>query len=123
MRRRDVLRGAAGALALPFVARGAAHPGPYRPLGSVPVDGAKEVVVGDDARTAYVATTDGFATVDLSTSSDPTVLAERRDLLGDREDGPLRQIYDVKVAGDRLVVAGPANPLDGDVVRGSWSTT
>ncbi|MFC7231105.1 hypothetical protein ACFQMM_06225 [Saliphagus sp. GCM10025308] len=46
----------------------------YEPLGSVPVDGACEVVVGDDQETAYLATVDGFATVDVSDPADPQVL-------------------------------------------------
>jgi hypothetical protein len=80
----------------------------YAPLGAVDLPGAKELVVQD--ATGYVALTDGFATVDLSDPADPTVLAERRGLFEDESGGPLRQIYDVKVEGDTLVVAGPANP-------------
>jgi hypothetical protein len=95
-----------------------AHPGPYRPLGSVSIENAKEAVSGPDAEVAYVAATDGFATVDVSVPSDPQILAEERDLLADRDTGPLRLIQDVAVEGDRLVIAGPANPLNGEVLQG-----
>ncbi|WP_254543206.1 LVIVD repeat-containing protein [Halomarina pelagica] len=115
--RRTALRAIGGALSLPALSslatasgRGAARDD-VAPLGRVEVDGAKEAVVGDDGDTVYLATTDGFATVDVSDPEKPAVLAERRSLLGDREDGPLTQIYDVKVDGDRLVVPGPANPV------------
>jgi len=83
-----------------------------QPLGFVPVDGIKEAVVGADGETAYAATGNGFATVDLADPADPAVLADRRDLLADDPDGPLEGIHDVKVEGDRLVVVGPAHPTD-----------
>ena len=82
---------------------------PYEPLGSVEIEGTTEAVVGDDGSVAYVATTTGYATVDISDPTEPTVLADVRDLLADHPDGPLREIYDVKVSGDRLLVVGPAN--------------
>ncbi|MFD1525454.1 LVIVD repeat-containing protein, partial [Halolamina salina] len=47
---------------------------------------------------------------DVSDPDEPRVLAERRDPLADREDGPLDGIYDVKLAGETLLVVGPANP-------------
>ncbi|MFB6068995.1 MAG: LVIVD repeat-containing protein [Halobacterium sp.] len=112
MHRRDVLRSAAlGAAALPFASSAvtAASQASYEPLGSVPLRGTKEVVVGDDGTTAYAATTDGFATVDVSDPANPEVLSEARALLADRENGPLSHIYDVKVDGDTLIVVGPAN--------------
>ena len=112
MRRRDFLRIAAvGGVSATAASRGVAREG-YGPLGSVDIENAKEAVVGPDGTTAYVAATDGFATVDVSDPANPTVLAERRGLLADREHGPLTQIWDAKVEGDRLVVAGPANPID-----------
>lgn len=80
----------------------------YEPLGFVEIEGASEAVVGDDAGTVYVATGDGFAVVDVTDPTDPSVLTQRRDLLADREDGPLTSILDVKVDGNRLVVPGPA---------------
>ncbi|MFC6726980.1 LVIVD repeat-containing protein, partial [Halobium palmae] len=39
-------------------------------------------------------------------------------LLADRENGPLRGVYDVKVDGDTLLVVGPANPL-GEALHGA----
>lgn len=114
MRRREFLRtGAAtlGAVALAGVAAdAAAHPGPYRPLGRIALDGAAEVVVSADGETAYVAVQDGYATVDVSAPDRPAVMAERRDPLADRETGPLRNVQDVSVEGERLAVVGPANP-------------
>ncbi|MFP8956870.1 LVIVD repeat-containing protein [Natrialbaceae archaeon A-CW3] len=78
----------------------------YEPLGVVDVDGACEAVVGDDGETAYIAAIDGFVTVDISDPADPTILADRRDLLED--DYPeFSDILDVKVSGDRLAVVGP----------------
>ncbi|MFD1587746.1 LVIVD repeat-containing protein [Halorientalis brevis] len=82
----------------------------FAPLGTVAVDGIKEAVVGPDGTTVYAAATDGFATIDVADPANPTVLADRRNLLADRASGPLSQIYDAKVDGDRLVVVGPANP-------------
>ncbi|WP_312907029.1 LVIVD repeat-containing protein [Natronosalvus caseinilyticus] len=92
----------------------------YEPLGSVPVDGACEVVVGDDRETAYLATVDGFATVDVSDPTDPQVLADRRGLLEDvqNEDRSFTEILDVEVSGDRLIVPGPANPGGPNVFHG-----
>ena len=82
----------------------------YEPLGSVGVAGTREAVVSGDGSTAYLALGDGYATVDVSDPTEPTVLAERRDLLADRRDGPLGLLNDAKVSGDRLVVVGPAHP-------------
>ena len=112
MRRRTLLRAAAGTLSLSVVARRGAAQG-YEPLGRVPIRGATEVVVADDGKTAFLATTTGFATADVSDPRNPTVLADRRNLLSGRENGPLRDIRDVKCDGDRLIVVGPANPADG----------
>lgn len=82
--------------------------GTYEPLGQVPITGAAEAVVGDDGRVAYVAATTGFVSVDVSDPTEPTLLAEERDI--EIEDDTLSEILDVAVDGDRLVVAGPANP-------------
>ncbi|KTG10815.1 hypothetical protein AUR64_06390 [Haloprofundus marisrubri] len=120
MRRRDVLRGSAAALGLSAVPslttdRAAAHPGPYRPYGFVDVNGAKEAVVGPDGQTAFVASTNGYAVVDISVADQPKVVASREDLLAEREGGPLRQVWDVKLdgSGNRLFVVGPANGIPG----------
>ncbi len=109
MRRRDALR--AGATTLLGSAVGRAAADALEPLGRLSVPGAKELVVDDDV--AYVATTDGFATVDTADPTDPTLLAERRGLLADHPDGPLTGVQDGKLYGDRYAVAGPANPVDG----------
>ncbi|WP_226004126.1 hypothetical protein [Natrinema salinisoli] len=116
MERRAFLRasGAAGlALSLPgpTAASGATTAvaqGTYEPLGQVPITGAAEAVVGDEGRTAYVAATTGFVSVDVSDPTEPTLLAEERDI--ELEDDVLSEILDATVDGDRLVVAGPANP-------------
>lgn len=123
MRRREALSLLAGSALLSRPVAG--HPTPvgtpgdgtprtredtYGPVGRVEVDGATETVVTPDGATAFVAATDGYAVVDLSDPADPTVVAERRGLLADSENGPLGGIYDVKHAGDTLLVVGPANP-------------
>ena len=137
MRRRETLGILAGSLAAGrFSSVASAHPTPtgtdddatpaptrtdtgYGPLGMAAVPGATEAVVSDDGQTAFVAATTGYAIVDLSVPSEPTVLAERRDLLSDRDDGPLSQIYDVKQDGDTLLVVGPANDRGGDYLSGA----
>lgn len=86
--------------------------GELDPLGRATVRGAKEAVVDPAGKTAYVAATDGFATVDLSDPGSPQVLAERRGLLADRQNGPMAQVFDAKLDDDRLLVVGPANPTD-----------
>ncbi|WP_115864711.1 LVIVD repeat-containing protein [Halorussus litoreus] len=126
MQRREFLRGVAGTAGIGAVGTGAvagsttagAHPGPYSPFASVAIEEAKEAVVGPDGEYAYVAATDGFAVVDVRVYQDPQVAYEERDLLADRENGPLRLIQDVKVEDDRLLVAGPADPIRADVLQG-----
>ena len=127
MRRRTFLRGVgAGVGAAVGVAAGGgnvarratAHPGPYEPYGSIDVPGTKEAVVGPDGEVAYLATTTGYAAVDVSVPDAPELLADVRDPLADREGGPLRVIFDAKLdAADptTLVVAGPANPRRGAI--------
>lgn len=111
MRRRAFLH-AAGSLSLPLaVGRSSAQPS-YGPLGRVPLDGLTEVVLSSDGRTAFLAATTGFAIADVSDPRNPTIIAERRNLLSERQNGPLRDIRDVKVDGDRLIVVGPANPTE-----------
>jgi hypothetical protein len=128
MRRREALSLLAGSALLSRPVAG--HPTPvgtpgegtprtredtYGPVGRVEIEGATETVVSADGATAYVAATNGYAVVDLSDPTVPTVLAERRNLLADREDGPLVGIYDVKHDGDTLLVVGPANPGQGQL--------
>jgi len=118
MRRREALRlGGAGVLgsvacygvASAYRTQSDDSTEPYEPLGSVDLWGTTEVVTGDDGTVGYVATTTGYATVDLSTPESPTILADVREPLADRQAGPLRDIYDVSVSGDRLLVVGPAH--------------
>ena len=127
MRRRRFLRGVGGGLGTAAgvavggrasTRRVAAHPGPYEPYGSIDVEGTKEAVVDPDGDVAYLATTTGYATVDVSAPDRPELLADVRDPLSDREDGPLRGIFDAKLdAADptTFVVAGPANPRRGAI--------
>lgn len=138
MRRRDVLRvggtvlfaGTAGAHGTPTgtetgTATGTggtpggvtATPPGYGPLGRVNLPKAKEAVVGQDGTTVFVAVTDGFAVVDASDPAAPRVIHENRSVLADVDDGPLVQVFDVKVDGDRLAVTGPANPAGDGVLR------
>ncbi|AEN04661.1 LVIVD repeat-containing protein [halophilic archaeon DL31] len=137
MRRRETLRFLGGSLAATSLSGVVgAHPTPsgtdddatpaptrtdagYGPLGNVEVAGATEAVTSDDGTLAFIAATDGYAIVDISTPSQPTVLAERRALLADREDGPLSQIHDVKQNGNTLLVVGPANGPSGESLSGA----
>ncbi|WP_336134081.1 LVIVD repeat-containing protein [Natronomonas amylolytica] len=118
MHRRSLLKaGVAGASSFAFTGNSAAHEGHgggeaaedggFEPLDSLSLPGAKELVVDDGV--AYVATTDGFATVDVSDPTDLTVLAERDGLLADHPDGPLEGIYDGKVGGEYYAIGGPPN--------------
>ncbi len=122
MRRRDVLRATAAAAALPLasttVSATASQQSAFEPLGVLDLDGTKEVVVDDAGETAYAATTDGIATVDISDPANPELLAGVAPLLDDHEDGPMRQVYDVKLEGDTLIAVGPANPTQVATVQG-----
>ncbi|APW99747.1 hypothetical protein CHINAEXTREME_19100 [Halobiforma lacisalsi AJ5] len=133
MQRRTVLRrsGAAVAstLSLPVVgtrsARATAGSSPrvgsgqdesgYEPLGRLEIEGAAEAVVGDDD-VAYLATTTGFATVDVSEPAEPELLFLEDDIEVDGD--PFLEILDVAVDGDRLVVPGPANRTSGRLFEG-----
>lgn len=120
MRRRQFLCASAGAgLALAATGLGAATTAQdaYAPLGSVQLSNAREAVVSDDGETAYVAEMNGFTTVDVSDPADPTVLTTVTDILADREQGPFGALQDIKVDGDRLVVAGPPGPTQ-DALQG-----
>lgn len=119
MRRRNALRAGATLLGSSLLGgRGVANtadsvePAGYEPLGRLDVEGTKETVLGSNGDVAYLALTDGYATVDVSDPANPTLLAERRDLRADTEAGAMRRIYDVKQSGDTLVVVGPAHPTD-----------
>lgn len=118
MKRREALRLGAVGLVGSAVAYGGAsvytrsqdgHSDPYEPLGSVDLTGTAEVVTNDAGTVAYVATTTGYATVDLSDPEKPTLLADVREPLADHAEGPLRDILDLSVSGDQLLIAGPAH--------------
>lgn len=98
-------------------ADGTTHADGLAPRGSLAVEGTTDAVVSGN--TVYVAASDGFAVVDVADPANPTLLAERRGLLSDRENGPLQQVYDTAVDGDRLLVAGPAHPPSGDALMGA----
>lgn len=78
------------------------------PVGTVSVENTREAVLGREEATAYVATVDGFAVVDISDPASMTVLTERA-VMADHEDGPLGGIWDLYYDDDRLLVAGPAH--------------
>jgi hypothetical protein len=88
------------------------------PLGSVAVTGTQEVARSDDGQTAYVATTSGFAVVDVSDPANPTVIARNDDVLGDSDAGRLEGIWDLSVSGDRLLVGGPGITVIDSLFRG-----
>lgn len=114
MKRRAFLGHGAGFVALPSIqhAGSARSCDPYGPLGSLVIDGATEVVSGP-ANHAVLATTDGFAIVDITDPTQPTLVAEQRELLADHEDGPLHAVRDVSVSGTNLLVVGPAHATAG----------
>lgn len=128
MRRRALLRlagvglglGSTSTLASGGPGRASAQEDGFAPLGSLTVPGTKEGVVGPDGRYAFLAVTDGFAVVDLADPANPELVFENRSPLSNRENGPLRMIYDVKhdPATDLLAVVGPANPVSGDAFNG-----
>ncbi len=112
MRRRTFLH-TAGSLSLLSTAGRASAQSSYGPLGRVPFDGLTEVVLSSDGKTAFLAATTGFGIADVSDPHNPKIIAERRNLLAERPNGPLHDIRDVKVNGNRLIVVGPANPTAG----------
>jgi hypothetical protein len=126
MRRRALLRatatvGALGALGPAGATAETTAQSAFEPLGSVGIPKAKEVVVDAAGAYAYVATTVGFAVVDLADPASPEVVFEQPDIGADREDGPVQQIFDVKLdtENDLLVATGAAQGrgnLDGFAV-------
>ncbi len=119
--RRQLCRRASLTLSIPTVAAvsGArAAPESFEPLGSVAVESAADAVASDGI--AYVATLTGFAIVDVSEPTEPTVLADQQGIAGDHPQGPLVDIQDVALTddGNTLVVAGPANRASDDQLHG-----
>ncbi|NHN42102.1 hypothetical protein G9C85_10740 [Halorubellus sp. JP-L1] len=119
MRRRDVLRSSAGALALAGLGGVAsAAEASYAPRGEVAVEGAQEVETTTDGTFAAVAAGDGFAMIDVNDPANPSIASEHGDLLSDHDAGPMQMIADVKIDGDRLLVTGPNNaPQQGELVK------
>ncbi|MFC6975412.1 LVIVD repeat-containing protein [Halomicroarcula sp. GCM10025709] len=83
------------------------------PLGFLALSATYEAVTSPDGHTAYAATGDGLAVVDIVAPTRPRLLARRTDLLGDSEGGPIGRVQDLAVSGTRLLVAGPAHPAEG----------
>jgi hypothetical protein len=126
MRRRTLLRSLAAVSATGAAGTAAGHPlptdngstpagtpTPGEPLGTLDLSGARELVTSPDGHTAYVATGEGIALVDLVSPGEPRLLAERTELLADSPDGPMQIVQDLAVSETRLLVAGPANPAEG----------
>ncbi|WP_135821627.1 LVIVD repeat-containing protein [Halostella litorea] len=83
------------------------------PAATVGLDGVAEAVVGADGETVYCSLADGFGVVDASDPAAPEVLYEERGMEHDG-DGPMADVMDVKVSGDRLAVAGPNGGFGND---------
>jgi hypothetical protein len=83
------------------------------PLGFLALSAAYETVTSPDGHTAYVATGDGVAVVDVVAPTRPRLLATRTDLLGETDAGPISRVQDLAVSGTRLLVAGPAHATEG----------
>jgi len=98
-------------------AAAATPPSGWEPRGRLAVPGAAETVLTPDGETAFLATGDGFAAVDLSDPTQPTLLTRETEISPPRTDGVMGGIYDVKYDSGRLLVAGPAG-YDPDVFRG-----
>ena len=127
MRRRTLLHGLGLAGTGAAVGTASGHPLPTdgngttpagtptggEPLGTLALSGARELVTSPDGHTAYVATGEGLAVVDVVSPTNPRLLAERTDLLADSEDGPMALVQDLAVSDDRLLVVGPAHPSEG----------
>jgi PGF-CTERM protein len=123
MNRRQFLRAIGGGSSLSLLGSGAVSATPqgsavsqegtaYEPLGTVELHSAYEAAVHDDGDVAYVATGNGFASVDISDPENPTILADRQTI--ETPNGQeMRVVFDIWVADDRLVVPGPAQPAPG----------
>ncbi|MFD1513884.1 LVIVD repeat-containing protein [Halomarina rubra] len=122
MRRRALLT-AVGSLAAVGTAGGAvsgrvaarSQGDAFGPTGTLAIPGTQDTAVADDGETVFVATGDGFAVADVSDLASPELLAERRSIRADHEDGPLSGIWDVECSGSNVLVAGPAGPSQTDL--------
>jgi len=81
----------------------------WEPMGAVTVPGAAETVVAPGGETAFVATGDGFAVLDLSDPADPTVRTRVGPVSPPGTDRVMPEIRDVKYDDGHLLVAGPAS--------------
>ena len=81
----------------------------WEPSGSVAVPGATETVLAPDGETAFVAVGDGFAVLDLSDPTEPTVLTRETGISPPGTDRELVQAFDVKHDDGELLLAGPAS--------------
>jgi hypothetical protein len=82
------------------------------PLGVLEMETVYEVVTSPDGHTAYVATGDGIALVDLVTPTSPRLLSRRTDLLAESGSGPIQHVRNIAVREGRLLGAGTAQPAD-----------
>ncbi|MFB6198562.1 MAG: hypothetical protein ABEI52_09900, partial [Halobacteriaceae archaeon] len=88
-------------------------------MDSLSVPSTTEAAVGPDANVAYLAVENGFAIVDISDPEALSLIERRTGLLQDRKGGPLKEILDVKVDGNRLLVVGPANGHEEPSIEGA----
>lgn len=89
----------------------------WEPRGQLAVPGASETALTPDGQTAFVATVDGFAAIDLSDPAQPTLLTRETEISPLEDSGVMGGIYDVKYDDGRLLVAGPAG-YEPDVFHG-----
>lgn len=108
MQRRDLLR-AIGCGILAGVTGIATPTVPFEPRARLGMTDAKEAVVGSDGTFVIVAAETGFVVADVSDPAEPRLVAEQRDLLADQPGGPLRDIQDVSIDENRVLVVGPAH--------------
>lgn len=81
----------------------------WDPLARLPVEGATEVVLDPDGKTAFLAVGDGFATVDLADPASPSLLTREAPVSPPGTDRLMQEVWDVKYDAGELLVAGPAS--------------
>lgn len=111
VRRRAFLSGAgalgatAAAAGLPgWTSAGRERRAPFAPRCALVVPRAVDFAVDAAGETAYVTTHRGFVVVDVSDPAAPEPLAVHRSVLADHEQGPVVQVRDASVDGDRLLL-------------------